>query len=66
MLPAAGDVGLMADLLKDLEDPETLKEVEKLMNVRVVHMCYLFRVRQMGYLLRGSRQALFWVASDRF
>lgn len=31
--PAAGDVGLMADLLKDLEDPETLKEVEKLMNV---------------------------------
>lgn len=27
----AGDVGLMADLLKDLEDPETLKEVEKLM-----------------------------------
>ena len=32
-LPAAGDVGLMADLLKDLEDPETLKEVEKLMKV---------------------------------
>ncbi|CAM9302275.1 unnamed protein product [Ectocarpus sp. 12 AP-2014] len=28
----AGDVGLMNDLLKDLEDPETLKEVEKLMN----------------------------------
>lgn len=29
----AGDVGLMNDLLKDLEDPETLKEVEKLMKV---------------------------------
>ena len=33
ILSAAGDVGLMADLLKDLEDPETLKEVEKLMKV---------------------------------
>lgn len=32
---AAGDVGLLNDLLKDLEDPETLKEVEKLMNVRL-------------------------------
>lgn len=32
--PAAGDIGLMNDLLKDLEDPETLKEVEKLMKVR--------------------------------
>lgn len=32
--PEAGDVGLMNDLLKDLEDPETLKEVEKLMKVR--------------------------------
>ncbi|CAM9734310.1 unnamed protein product [Pylaiella littoralis] len=28
----AGDVGLLNDLLKDLEDPETLKEVDKLMN----------------------------------
>lgn len=32
-LNTAGDIGLMNDLLKDLEDPETLKEVEKLMNV---------------------------------
>ena len=29
----AGDVGLLQDLLKDLEDPETLKEVQKLMKV---------------------------------
>lgn len=33
----AGDVGLLQDLLKDLEDPETLKEVEALMKVRCVH-----------------------------
>lgn len=31
----AGDVGLLQDLLKDLDDPETLKEVEKLMKVGV-------------------------------
>lgn len=34
-LPAAGDIDLMNDLLKDLEDPETLKEVEKLMKARL-------------------------------
>ena len=35
-LSAAGDMGLMADLMKDLEDPETRKEVEKLMKVRAI------------------------------
>lgn len=32
----AGDVGLMADLMKDLDDPEMMKEVEKLMKVKML------------------------------
>lgn len=46
--PAAGDVGLMADLLKDLEDPETLKEVEKLMKVQSTPTFALFCVDEMA------------------
>lgn len=33
IMTEAGDIGLMADLMMDLENPEIMKEVEKLMNV---------------------------------
>lgn len=33
IMTEAGDIGLMTDLMKDLENPEIMKEVEKLMKV---------------------------------
>lgn len=38
----AGDVGLIQDLLKDMKDPETMKQVEELMKVRHLSFVSIF------------------------
>lgn len=38
----AGDVGLIQDLLKDMKDPETMKQVEELMKVRHLSFVGIF------------------------